>query len=73
MSEVQGERLAEIELAFVRDLKELVTVADVVGQWAEIVDELGMAINFAGLFAQKRSVLVSAARGHEFEGLPVGL
>jgi hypothetical protein len=68
VSEVQGESLAEIELEFVRDLKELVTVADVVGQWVETVDELGMAINFAGPFAQKRFVLVSATRGHELEG-----
>ncbi len=68
-SEVQSEGLAEIELSLVWYLEVLVAVANVVWQFVQIIAEFGVVINLAGVRTQKRFMFVSAASGHEFEGL----
>jgi hypothetical protein len=68
-SEIQRERFTEIELSLVWYLQEFVAVANVVWQFVQIVDELGVVINLARLLAQKRFMFASAANGHEFECL----
>ena len=65
--EVQRERLPEIELPLVRYLEEFLVVVDVIRQYIQIVAELGMPIELAGLLAQKGLMLVLAARADEFE------
>ena len=68
--EVQRERLPEIELSLVRYLQEFVAVVDVIRQYVQVVAELGMTIELAGLLAQKGLMLVSAAGADEFKRFP---
>ena len=68
--EVQRERLPEIELSLVRYLQEFVAVVDVIRQYVQVVAELGMTIELAGLLAQKGLMLVSAASADEFKRFP---
>ena len=68
--EVQRERVPEIELSLVRYLQEFVAVVDVIRQYVQVVAELGMTIELAGLLAQKRLMLVSAAGADEFKRFP---
>jgi hypothetical protein len=48
-------------------LEEFLVVVDVIRQYIQIVAELGMPIELAGLLAQKGLMLVLAARADEFE------
>ena len=57
---VQRERLPEIELSLVRYLEEFLAIVDVIRQFVQVVAELGMPIELAGLFAQKGLMLVPA-------------
>src|ERR1700732_2845879 len=67
-SEVQRERLPEIELPLVRYLEEFLAVADVIRQYVQVVAELGMTIELARLLAQKGFVLAPTTGADEFEG-----
>jgi hypothetical protein len=65
--ELQREQPSEIELSLVRYLEEFLVVVYVIGQYVQVVAELGMPIELAGPFAQKGLMLVPAARADEFE------
>jgi len=68
--EVQREGLPQIEIFPVWYLEEFLVVVDVIRQYVQVVAELGMTIELAGLLAQKGLMLVSAARADEFKRFP---